>query len=58
MDAPLASGRRIRPGRQEERLADLLPRLRLPEAGPLDPAALFPRPVSETKPRKGVWTPR
>ena len=40
-------GKRLRPG-QEERLADLLPRLRLPEAGPLDPAALFPRPVSET----------
>ncbi|SEO79931.1 tRNA (guanine-N7-)-methyltransferase [Methylobacterium sp. ap11] len=40
-------GKRLRPG-QEERLADLLPRLRLPEAGPLDPAALFPRPVAET----------
>ncbi|KMO11263.1 tRNA (guanine(46)-N(7))-methyltransferase TrmB [Methylobacterium platani] len=40
-------GKRLRPG-QEERLADLLPRLRLPEAGRLDPSALFPRPVSET----------
>ncbi|GJD48218.1 tRNA (guanine-N(7)-)-methyltransferase [Methylobacterium crusticola] len=38
-------GKRLRAG-QEERLAGLLPRLRLPEAGPLAPPALFPRPVS------------
>ncbi len=34
-------GKRLRPG-QEERLADLLPRLRLPEAGRLDPLPCFP----------------
>lgn len=38
-------GKRLRAG-QEERVAALLPRLRLPDAGPLDPPALFPHPVS------------
>ncbi|MFE1601753.1 tRNA (guanine(46)-N(7))-methyltransferase TrmB [Methylobacterium sp. ID0610] len=38
-------GKRLRAG-QEERIAALLPRLRVPADGPLDPAALFPRPVS------------
>ncbi|ACL60735.1 tRNA (guanosine(46)-N7)-methyltransferase TrmB [Methylobacterium nodulans] len=38
-------GKRLRAG-QEERIAALLPRLRVPAEGPLDPAALFPHPVS------------
>jgi tRNA (guanine-N7-)-methyltransferase len=43
-------GKKLRPGRQAL-VDDLLPRLQveLPESGPLDPAALFPRPVL------GLW---
>ncbi|WP_460020143.1 tRNA (guanosine(46)-N7)-methyltransferase TrmB [Magnetospira thiophila] len=32
---------------QQQRVDDLLPRLRLDLSGPLDPAALFPRPMTE-----------
>ena len=41
-------GKALRPG-QDELLRTLLPRLRLPETGPLDPKNLFPRPV------EAVW---
>lgn len=39
-------GKRLR-DRQAELIADLLPRLRLPESGPLDPPALFDMPVDD-----------
>jgi tRNA (guanine-N7-)-methyltransferase len=39
-------GKRLRAGR-EELVARLLPRLRVPESGPVDPVALFPQPIGK-----------
>ncbi len=41
-------GKKLR-SRQAELVDDLLPRLRIDRTGPVDPAALFPRPVSDVR---------